>query len=203
QVDLSIIIPIAVLAGLGFAGLLARDILRRETGSDRMREIATAIQQGARAFLRRQYKSIALIASALAILFAVAIGAQKGPLLGFGCGASLVALFAQVGGGIYTKAADVGADLVGKVEAGIPEDDPRNPAVIADLVGDNVGDCAGRGADLFESTAAENIGAMVLGVVLFPYFGIAGVIFPLVARSFGLLASIVGVYVVRAREDEA
>src|SRR5213596_4087851 len=83
QVDLSIIIPIAVLAGLGFAGLLARDILRRETGSDRMREIATAIQQGARAFLRRQYKSIALIASALAILFAVAIGAQKGPLLGF------------------------------------------------------------------------------------------------------------------------
>src|SRR5213083_1591762 len=279
QVDLSIIIPIAVLAGLGFAGLLARDILRRETGSDRMREIATAIQQGARAFLRRQYKSIALIASALAILFAVAIGAQKGPLLGFetagafalgatfsalsgyigmhiairsnlrsaagslksfndalvialrggavsglaivsmsltgvallyygygalgqafglplnsrtvtdcltlgftravceskameeslifsivgfGFGASLVALFAQLGGGIYTKAADVGADLVGKVEAGIPEDDPRNPAVIADLVGDNVGDCAGRGADLFESTAAENIGALVV-----------------------------------------
>src|SRR5213080_2538937 len=320
QVDLSIIIPIAVLAGLGFAGLLARDILRRETGSDRMREIATAFQQGARAFLRRQYKSIALIASALAILVAVAIGAQKGPLLGFetagafalgatfsalsgyigmhiairsnlrsaagslksfndalvialrggavsglaivsmsltgvallfygygalgqafglplnsrtvtdcltlgftravcdskameeslifsivgfGFGASLVALFAQLGGGIYTKAADVGADLVGKVEAGIPEDDPRNPAVIADLVGDNVGDCAGRGADLFESTAAENIGAMVLGVVLFPWFGVLGVLFPLVARSFGVLASIVGVYVVRAREDEA
>ncbi|TLZ97152.1 MAG: sodium-translocating pyrophosphatase, partial [Methanobacteriota archaeon] len=111
--------------------------------------------------------------------------------------------FAQLGGGIYTKAADVGADLVGKVEAGIPEDDPRNPAVVADLVGDNVGDCAGRGADLFESTAAENIGAMVLGVVLFPFFGIAGVIFPLVARSFGLVASIVGVFVVRAREDEA
>ena len=123
--------------------------------------------------------------------------------LGFGFGASLVALFAQLGGGIYTKAADVGADLVGKVEAGIPEDDPRNPAVVADLVGDNVGDCAGRGADLFESTAAENIGAMVLGVVLFPFFGIAGVIFPLVARSFGLVASIVGVFVVRAREDEA
>jgi len=314
--DVSVIIPVAILAGLGFAGLLARDVLRRETGSDRMREIAGAIQEGARAFLRRQYKTIALIATALAILFAIALGAQKGLLLGvetagafalgatlsalsgylgmhiairsnlrsaagslksfndalvialrggavsglsivsmslagvallyygygalgsavnpttysncisagytiaqctaqatedslilsivgFGFGASLVALFAQLGGGIYTKAADVGADLVGKVEAGIPEDDPRNPAVIADLVGDNVGDCAGRGADLFESTAAENIGAMVLGVVLFPYFGIAGVIFPLVARSFGLLASIAGVFVVRAREDES
>src|SRR5207302_922789 len=123
-------------------------------------------------------------------------------LVGFGFGASLVALFAQLGGGIYTKAADVGADLVGKVEAGIPEDDPRNPAVIADLVGDNVGDCAGRGADLFESTAAENIGAMVIGVVLFPFFGIAGIIFPLVARGFGVLACIVGVYVVKAREGE-
>jgi K(+)-stimulated pyrophosphate-energized sodium pump len=296
QVDLSILIPVATLAGLGFAGLLARDVLRRETGSDQMREIAAAIQQGARAFLRRQYKTIALIATALAILFAVALGAQKGVVLGlktagaftlgatlsalsgyigmqiairsnvrsaagslrsfndalvialrggavsglsivglslagvsilyygyglgfaateaaqmdlilsivgFGFGASLVALFAQLGGGIYTKAADVGADLVGKVEAGIPEDDPRNPAVVADLVGDNVGDCAGRGADLFESTAAENIGAMILGVVLFPYFGIAGVIFPLVARSFGLLASIVGVFIVRAREEES
>src|SRR5438128_5329734 len=222
-----------------------------------MREITGAIQQGARAFLRRQYKTIAIIAAALAILFAVALGAQKGllagfetagafalgatfsalsgyigmqiairsnvrsaagslksfnealvvalrggavsglaivglsltgvailyygygygvaptgpaqrdlilSLVGFGFGASLVALFAQLGGGIYTKAADVGADLVGKVEAGIPEDDPRNPAVIADLVGDNVGDCAGRGADVVESTAAEHIGAMVLGV---------------------------------------
>ncbi|HOK79837.1 MAG TPA: sodium-translocating pyrophosphatase [bacterium] len=123
-------------------------------------------------------------------------------IVGFGFGASFVALFAQLGGGIYTKAADVGADLVGKVEAGIPEDDPRNPAVIADLVGDNVGDCAGRGADLFESTAAENIGAMILGIALFPVFGIYGIIFPLVARAFGLIASIIGVLSVRIKEDE-
>ena len=296
QVDLSYVILIAILAGLGCAGLLTRDILRRDQGSEKMREIAAAIQQGARAFLRRQYKTIALIAAILAVVFAAALGYQKGldfglrtavafalgatfsalsgligmqisirsnvrsaagslksfndalvtalrggavsglsivsmslagiailfygygggtaatsadmdlvvlELVGFGFGASLVALFAQLGGGIYTKAADVGADLVGKVEAGIPEDDPRNPAVIADLVGDNVGDCAGRGADLFESTAAENIGAMVLGVLLFPYFGFAGIIFPLVARGFGIIASIVGVFIVHAREDEA
>ncbi|MBI5246172.1 MAG: sodium-translocating pyrophosphatase [Elusimicrobia bacterium] len=123
-------------------------------------------------------------------------------IVGYGFGASFVALFSQLGGGIYTKAADVGADLVGKVEAGIPEDDPRNPAVIADLVGDNVGDCAGRGADLFESTAAENIGAMILGVGLIPYFGWKGVVFPLVARALGILASICGVLVVQCEEHE-
>ncbi len=133
-------------------------------------------------------------------------------IVGYGFGASFVALFAQLGGGIFTKAADVGADLVGKVEAGIPEDDPRNPAVIADLVGDNVGDCAGRGADLFESTAAENIGAMILGATLAANAqsqmgitfagGVVGVmLFPLVARAFGLLASIIGVMVVKTTED--
>src|SRR3989337_388684 len=121
-------------------------------------------------------------------------------IVGYAFGASFVALFAQLGGGIYTKAADVGADLVGKVEAGIPEDDPRNPAVIADLVGDNVGDCAGRGADLFESTAAENIGAMILAAGLYraneaTFSGqnltLLGVLlFPLVARAFGIIASI-------------
>lgn len=114
-------------------------------------------------------------------------------IVGMGFGASFVALFAQLGGGIYTKAADVGADLVGKVEAGIPEDDPRNAAVIADLVGDNVGDCAGRGADLFESTVAENIGAMILGVAIAAVSGNpVWIFFPLIIRSFGLIISIVG-----------
>jgi len=122
--------------------------------------------------------------------------------VGYAFGASFAALFAQVGGGIYTKAADVGADLVGKVEAGIPEDDPRNPAVIADLVGDNVGDCAGRGADLFESTAAENIGAMIIGASIFALSGeVAFVFFPLVVRAIGLLASLVGVMTVSLRNE--
>jgi K(+)-stimulated pyrophosphate-energized sodium pump len=138
-------------------------------------------------------------------------GTHDAPFLivGFGFGASFVALFAQLGGGIYTKAADVGSDLVGKVEAGIPEDDPRNAAVIADLVGDNVGDCAGRGADLFESTAAENIGAMILGVGAFAIATAAGwpnpqawIFFPLVVRGFGLLATIVAIFFVRGSETE-
>src|SRR5262244_2973386 len=149
-----------------------------------------------------------------ALLNALGLDPQKIPftIVGYGFGASFVALFAQLGGGIYTKAADVGADLVGKVEAGIPEDDPRNPAVIADLVGDNVGDCAGRGADLFESTAAENIGAMILGATLAASLGQKGMafsagvvgvmLFPLVARAFGLLASIVGILLVKTREDQ-
>jgi len=133
-------------------------------------------------------------------------------IVGFGFGASFVALFAQLGGGIYTKAADVGADLVGKVEAGIPEDDPRNPAVIADLVGDNVGDCAGRGADLFESTAAENIGAMILAVALFLKLKsmpgvpaeapLLAIFFPFVARAFGLIASIIGVFSVKLKNED-
>ncbi len=130
-------------------------------------------------------------------------------IVGFGFGASFVALFAQLGGGIYTKAADVGADLVGKVEAGIPEDDPRNPAVIADLVGDNVGDCAGRGADLFESTAAENIGAMILGVAMYSFAKQAGmanpqdwILFPLVVRAFGSIASMIGLMFVGGATEE-
>src|SRR5512136_2892462 len=121
-------------------------------------------------------------------------------IVGFAFGASFVALFAQLGGGIYTKAADVGADLVGKVEAGIPEDSPKNPATIADRVGDNVGDGVGRGADLFESTAAENIGAMILGVALFPIFGVNGILFPIVMCSLGLLASMIGILSVKGKD---
>jgi K(+)-stimulated pyrophosphate-energized sodium pump len=130
---------------------------------------------------------------------------QKALLLavGYAFGASFAALFAQLGGGIYTKAADVGADLVGKIEAGIPEDSPKNPAVIADLVGDNVGDCAGRGADLFESTAAENIGAMILGVFLYAATGMIGfVFFPLVARALGIFAGIIGIMVVKLKNED-
>ncbi len=285
---LTFIMSVSVLS-LIVAVLFARQVLKAETGTPRMQEIAAAIKEGAEAFLRRQYSTIALLSGVVAvILFAfylrskgmtlawrtvvaflfgavcsgiagysgmfvsiranlraaaaartslnralqlalrggavnglavVAIsllgvgglfylfGGLENPqevplqIVGFAFGASFVALFAQLGGGIYTKAADVGADLVGKVEAGIPEDDPRNPAVIADLVGDNVGDCAGRGADLFESTAAENIGAMIIGIALFPLFGIKGIFFPLVARAFGLIASIVGVLVVRTKEQ--
>jgi len=141
------------------------------------------------------------------------IGLTLETIIGYAFGASLAALFAQLGGGIYTKAADVGADLVGKVEAGIPEDDPRNPAVIADLVGDNVGDCAGRGADIFESTAAEIIGAMIIGFAVFKvfladsslaeYISEAWYFMPLVILSFGLIASLIGIFVTRMKDDGA
>jgi len=128
-------------------------------------------------------------------------GAEKPELIiGLAFGASLSALFAQLGGGIFTKAADVGADIVGKIEVGIPEDDPRNPAVIADMVGDNVGDVAGRGADLFESMTAENIGAMIIGVALFAALGNpAFVIFPLLARAVGIIGTILGIPFVRSK----
>ncbi|HEX7125238.1 MAG TPA: sodium-translocating pyrophosphatase [Thermodesulfobacteriota bacterium] len=282
------------LSSLAFAAWLAAWVLRKDAGTSAMRVISDAIQEGAEAFLRRQYRTIAWLSLVVAGLLLVFYGFEKGDwglsgkivasfligalcsalagyigmyvsiranirtasaartslasalaialrggavsgltvvamslvgvgglfvlfggmgspeaaravpyqIVGFGFGASFVALFAQLGGGIYTKAADVGADLVGKVEAGIPEDDPRNPAVIADLVGDNVGDCAGRGADLFESTAAENIGAMILGVALYPIYGWGGILFPLVARAFGIIATIVGIMSVKAKETE-
>ena len=288
NIYLWIALGVGVLA-LVVALVLARTVLKADKGSVEMQAISNAIREGAEAFLRRQYKSIAIMALVIAIaLFAgyytrspelayktvvaflvgaicsglsgftgmyVSIranirtasaarssmnralqmalrgGAVTGlvvvalsligvgvlflffgglthpqhvvyQLVGFGFGASLVALFAQLGGGIYTKAADVRADLVGKVEAGIPEDDPRNPAVIADLVGDNVGDCAGRGADIFESTAAENVGAMILGATLYPVFGIKGILFPLIVHAINLIASIIGVAVVKSKEEE-
>jgi len=174
-----------------------------------------ALRGGAVSGLLVVAMSLLGVAGLYALVSAVGgVESTKIPLLivGYGFGASFVALFAQLGGGIYTKAADVGADLVGKVEAGIPEDDPRNPAVIADLVGDNVGDCAGRGADLFESTAAENIGAMILGASLAAAAeragmafsaGIVGVMmFPLVARAFGIVASIIGIMMVHMDKEE-
>lgn len=289
----SIILPLAVaVASLILVVFLARWIMRRETGDEKMRAVADAIRVGAKAFLKRQYLTIGIITGIIAVgLFAAyalsgdaasglrtaiafligaissavsglvgmmvsvrtniraAAAAKQGMgkaltialrggavsgitivslsllgiaglfgiyewlgfevvkipslIVGYGFGASLVALFAQLGGGIYTKAADVGADLVGKIEAGIPEDDPRNPAVIADLVGDNVGDCAGRGADLFESTAAENIGAMILGAALYPVFGVGGILFPLAVRALGLIGSIIGTFAVRPKEHES
>jgi K(+)-stimulated pyrophosphate-energized sodium pump len=294
------LVPIAGLVTVIFAILMARNVLRRDPGTPKMKEIGDMIFEGAWAFLKRQYSTIGILSLVIAVIIGVlvallggekgiegmtafgigwrtgvaflvgafcsaisgfigmyiavksnvrcAAGAQKSLteavtialrggavsgflitalsligvtgiffafgggshpeiaphlIVGFGFGASFVALFAQLGGGIYTKAADMGADLVGKVEAGIPEDDPRNAAVIADLVGDNVGDCAGRGADLFESTAAENIGAMILGIIAYLATGdIAWILFPLVVRAFGLIASMIGVMIVRAKEEE-
>ena len=300
------LVPVTGFMAVLFAFWLARDVLRRDTGSQEMQDVAGLIFEGAMAFLRRQYSTIGILALGAAVLVGlVVVGVSEGVrsintndqrqivysaepvvsrgmealltaiaflvgaacsaaagyigmyisvrsnlrtaaaatrslkeaitvamrggavsgflvvamsllgvsglfgmyskvlgnpptiapflIVGFGFGASFVALFAQLGGGIYTKAADVGSDLVGKVEAGIPEDDPRNAGVIADLVGDNVGDCAGRGADLFESMSAENIGAMILGVAIYAVTrDINWVMFPLVLRSFGIIATMIG-----------
>ena len=198
----------AICSGLaGFTGMYVSIRANIRTASAARSSLNGALQAALRGGAVTGLVVVALSLIGIGVLFFL-FGGLDHPeqvpyqLVGFGFGASLVALFAQLGGGIYTKAADVGADLVGKVEAGIPEDDPRNPAVIADLVGDNVGDCAGRGADIFESTAAENVGAMILGVALFPVFGIKGILFPLIVHAINLIASIIGVAIVKTNDSE-
>ena len=194
----------ALCSGLsGYIGMYVAVKSNSRTASAATRSLGEALMVSLRGGAVSGFLVVALSLLGVSLVF-TAYGGLTNPelapslIVGFGFGASFVALFAQLGGGIYTKAADVGADLVGKVEANIPEDDPRNPAVIADLVGDNVGDCAGRGADLFESTAAENIGAMILGVALYAATqNIGWILFPLVVRAFGLIASAIGLLWIR------
>lgn len=267
------LVPVAAVIALIFAAYLARKVGRQSAGTERMKEIAAAIAEGASAFLTAEYKILIIFVAVLFVLIGIGIGnwvtaicfvvgalfstvagycgmtvATKANvrtanaakesgmnkalsiafsggavmgmcvaglgalgvslvyivtrnvdvLFGFSLGASSIALFARVGGGIYTKAADVGADLVGKVEAGIPEDDPRNPAVIADNVGDNVGDVAGMGADLFESYCGSLISALTLGVAVSE---VSGVLFPLAIAGCGLIASMIGTFFVRGGEN--
>ena len=267
--------PVLAVVALLFAVYKIAFVSKQDAGTDRMKEIAASINEGAKAFLFAEYKILAIFIVVLFLaiglflrenswitavcflcgaLFSILAGyvgmnvatkanvrtanaartsgmnkalsvafsggsvmgmcvvglgllgasvlymiiGKLGVLFGFSLGASSIALFARVGGGIYTKAADVGADLVGKVEAGIPEDDPRNPAVIADNVGDNVGDVAGMGADLFESYVGAIISAMTLGAVAFS--GSKGVVFPLVIAACGILASVIATFFVRGSE---
>lgn len=267
------LVPVAAVLALLFAAYLAAKVNRQDEGTERMKEIAGAIAEGARAFLTAEYKILVIFVLVLFVLIGFGIGswvtavcfvigalfstiagycgmtvatkanvrtanaARQGGmnralsvafsggavmgmcvaglgalgvsivyiitgnvdvLSGFSLGASSIALFARVGGGIYTKAADVGADLVGKVEAGIPEDDPRNPAVIADNVGDNVGDVAGMGADLFESYVGSLVSALTLGTTV---AAVSGVLFPLAIAGCGLIASIIGTFFVKGDEN--
>jgi len=213
RTSVSFLVGAACSSLAGFIGMYIAVKSNLRTASAAQRSLQEAITVALRGGAVSGFLVVALSLLGVALIFYAFGGAthpERAPFLivGFGFGASFVALFAQLGGGIYTKAADVGADLVGKVEAGIPEDDPRNAAVIADLVGDNVGDCAGRGADLFESTAAENIGAMILGVAVYASLPATTphreywILFPLVVRAFGLIASMIGIMCARGKEDE-
>ena len=208
--EVGVLTGIAFIVGAlasGVSGYIGMSIAVRANGrtaAAAQNSLADAINTSLRGGAVSGFLVVALSLIGVSSIFAIYSNVlghtiQETPFLivGFGFGASFVALFAQLGGGIYTKAADVGADLVGKVEAGIPEDDPRNAAVVADLVGDNVGDCAGRGADLFESMSAENIGAMILGASIYIATGrVEWVLFPLVLRSFGVFATIIGMMTV-------
>ncbi|MGE3077046.1 MAG: V-type H(+)-translocating pyrophosphatase [Dehalococcoidia bacterium] len=210
SVEVGLLTGIAFIVGAlasGVSGYIGMSIAVRANGrtaAAAQNSLADAINASLRGGAVSGFLVVALSLIGVSSMFAIysrilghAIDETPFLIVGFGFGASFVALFAQLGGGIYTKAADVGADLVGKVEAGIPEDDPRNAAVVADLVGDNVGDCAGRGADLFESMSAENIGAMILGVAIFTATNrVEWILFPLVLRSFGVFATIIGMMTV-------
>ena len=273
--SLKFLAPALAVVALLFAFYKIAFVSKQDAGTERMKEIAAAINDGAKAFLFAEYKILAIFVVVLFIAIGLGLGSwitalcflfgalfsilagyigmnvatkanvrtanaartsgmnkalsiafsggsvmgmcvvglgllgasvlflifeDTNVLFGFSLGASSIALFARVGGGIYTKAADVGADLVGKVEAGIPEDDPRNPAVIADNVGDNVGDVAGMGADLFESYVGAIISAMTLGAVVVAKFGDLSVIFPLVIAACGILASVIATFFVRGKE---
>ena len=273
--SLKFLAPALAVVALLFAFYKIAFVSKQDAGTERMKEIATAINDGAKAFLFAEYKILAIFVVVLFVAIGLGLGSwitalcflfgalfsilagyigmnvatkanvrtanaartsgmnkalsiafsggsvmgmcvvglgllgasvlflifeDTSVLFGFSLGASSIALFARVGGGIYTKAADVGADLVGKVEAGIPEDDPRNPAVIADNVGDNVGDVAGMGADLFESYVGAIISAMTLGAVVIAQFGDLSVIFPLVIAACGILASVIATFFVRGKE---
>src|ERR671935_3249835 len=191
----------AIAYGLG----LTLWLLQRPAGTERMQEIARAVQEGAAAYLRRQYSTIAVVAIVPFLLLGFYHKLGWGTAVGFLIGATLSAAAGFIGmnGAVrsnvrYTKAADVGADLVGKIEAGIPEDDPRNPAVIADNVGDNVGDCAGMAADLFETYAVTSVAVMLLGVLTFAQAREVAV-YPLVIGAVAIIASIIGALSVRTR----
>src|ERR687893_543111 len=198
------VVAVVALAALAIGYVLLREVLAAGEGTTKMQDIGRAVQEGAAAYLNRQFRTLGIFAVGLglfgaAVVVMVYAGHAPRVLEGFGFGAALLAMFMRVGGGIFTKAADVGADLVGKVEQGIPEDDPRNAATIADNVGDNVGDCAGMAADLFESYAVTLVAALILGKVA---FGEEGLVFPLIVPAIGAITAVIGIFITKPRAGE-